>query len=324
MHQINTNILKHRINEFERRHSNLSPGQSERELIDILIPLFQADGYRLEHTSGAIGGSVDYLAYRNLPGDEIPVAAVLEYKHYRPLKKITVNDVRALVGGAVLRQYDRVILLTNADLTHAAGEELEHVLPFKFQLMNVDSLRAWARRIERAQKDDISPIVQLVIELSEALARKVAECPRYLDEIEWRDMERMLASIFDRLGFDVKLTPPAKDGGKDLILTCLELGEGKKYFVEVKHWRSGKGVGIQKVRNFVHVLATEQVDHGLYLATYGYTGDAIEALSASDRLKLKFGQEPKIISLCQTFVRAESGIWSPPKSLSEVLFEGTV
>jgi sulfur transfer protein SufE len=42
-----------------------------------------------------------------------------------------------------------------------------------------------------------------------------------LEELEWHDLERTVADIFDGLGFLVTLTPPRKDGGKDIILDQL-------------------------------------------------------------------------------------------------------
>jgi hypothetical protein len=46
-----------------------------------------------------------------------------------------------------------------------------------------------------------------------------------LDHLEWRDLERMMARVMEGLGFKVTLTPPSKDGGKDLILTFLDWDE---------------------------------------------------------------------------------------------------
>lgn len=321
---IDTDALNYRIDEFERRISSLSPSEAESELVDILGPLFEADGYKLVDAGKWPDDTVNYYAYRDMPGDECSLSTCIEYKHYQPPKKVNVNDVRTLVAGAALRQYDRAILLSNAELTRATEAELQRVLPVEFQLMNLSSLRAWAYRIERAYKSSTSAVVQAVTELSRTLARLVAKNPTYLDEIEWRDMERMLATVFEKVGFSVELTPPAKDGGRDIILTCVVSGEGKRYFVEVKHWPCGKRVGTQKLKDFVHVLAREQADQGLYIATYGYASKAIEALSESERCKVRCGQETKVVSLCNTFVRAESAIWSPPRSLPELLFEDTM
>ena len=74
-----------------------------------------------------------------------------------------------------------------------------------------------------------SKIVAAITNLSKQLARLIAHDPKGLDDLEWRDMERMLAAVFQGLGFDVTLTPSSKDGGKDLILEFIVKGEQHSY-----------------------------------------------------------------------------------------------
>jgi Restriction endonuclease len=166
-----------------------------------------------------------------------------------------------------------------------------------------------------------SQIVAAITNLSKRLAHLIASDPRGLEDLEWRDMERMLAAVFQGLGFDVTLTPSSKDGGKDLILECIVQGDKHSYVVEVKHWRSGQRVGKRYISDFINVVARENRDGGLYLATYGYSGDACEALTEVDRQSIKLGVDKKIISLCRTYIKAESGIWLAPSVLSDLLFD---
>ncbi|MEM6840506.1 MAG: restriction endonuclease [Cyanobacteria bacterium P01_C01_bin.120] len=166
-----------------------------------------------------------------------------------------------------------------------------------------------------------SQIVAAITNLSKQLARLVANDPQGLEDLEWRDMERMLAAVFQGLGFDVTLTPSSKDGGKDLVLECIAQGDKQSYVVEIKHWRSGQRVGKRYISDFVSVVARENRDGGLYLATYGYSGDALKALTEVDRQSIKLGVDKKIISLCRTYIKAESGIWLAPSVLSDLLFQ---
>lgn len=166
-----------------------------------------------------------------------------------------------------------------------------------------------------------SQIIAAITNLSKQLARLIASDPSGLQDLEWRDMERMLAEVFQGLGFDVTLTPSSKDGGKDLILECIVQGDKQSYVVEVKHWRSGQHVGKRYISDFINVVANENRDGGLYLATYGYSGNAFEALTEVDRQSIKLGVDKKIISLCRTYIKAESGIWLAPSVLSDLLFE---
>jgi hypothetical protein len=199
--------------------------------------------------------------------------------------------------------------------------EINRNFPTEIELLDLSSLKTWAARLGRKLRRTYSGILAAVVDVSKQFARLVANDPTGLDDLEWRDMERMLAAVFERLGFKVILTPGSKDRGKDLVLLCSVQGMHQSYAVEVKHWRSRKHVGKGYVSDFVKVVAKEQHDGGLFLATGGFTDDAIEALTEVQRETIKLGVDRKVIALCQTFVKAESGIWSPPSYLPELLFD---
>jgi hypothetical protein len=56
---IDAAALRQQIDLFEQRHAELSPLETERDLVHILKPLFEADGYSLAHTGGPHDGGVD-------------------------------------------------------------------------------------------------------------------------------------------------------------------------------------------------------------------------------------------------------------------------
>ena len=163
-------------------------------------------------------------------------------------------------------------------------------------------------------------IQTLFAELSRRLAEAVAADPRALDHIEWRDVERMLAEVFTGLGFEVELTPSSKDGGKDLVLTITsEVGQ-RRYFVEVKHWRSGKKVGPGVVTDFIRVVVREARNAGLLLATYGYSPAALEIVTNVEQTRVQLGSKEMIVSLCRRFVQHAGGLQVPFDHLPQVLF----
>ncbi len=168
-------------------------------------------------------------------------------------------------------------------------------------------------------RDSASLVLQAVRCMSDKLARLVSRDPSALDAIEWRDIERMLAVVFDGLGFEVELTPASKDGGKDVVLRYSHNGEERIYLVEVKHWRSGKRVGGKELTNFVHVVAREKCDGGLFLSTYGYSRDEIEVITEIDHNEIFLGEKPQIVSLCRSYMRADSGLWRSAAPLQEML-----
>jgi restriction system protein len=130
-------------------------------------------------------------------------------------------------------------------------------------------------------------------------------------------VERILAG----LGFKTILTPPSKDGGKDVIADC-ELNDGtQSYIVELKHWRSGKEVGQADVAAFVEVVAHEKRTGGLLLSTSGFAGNAFATVCEVTRQRVRCGNRNKIVSMAQRYEKVATGLWSPTLWLPEVLFE---
>lgn len=171
---------------------------------------------------------------------------------------------------------------------------------------------------------DLTEITILRRELSKKFIALIASHPGYLDGIEWRELEYLLAEVFERLGFSVTLTPSSKDKGKDIILTCRVASTARKYYVEIKHWRSGQRVGQKAMKEFLNVIINEEVSGGLYLSTYGYCSNAIESLTEIERRQLRFGAETKIVSLCRTYHKAMSGLWTPDADPEQLLYAETL
>lgn len=171
---------------------------------------------------------------------------------------------------------------------------------------------------------DRSEVQQLIQVMSQKFAEIIATNPAALDELEWRDIERLLAEVFDGIGFSIELTPPSKDGGKDIILQCVVSGKKHSYIVEVKHWRSSTKVGGSAIKDFLSIIVNENRDAGLFLSTYGYTSNAFEGISEIERHRIRFGKKEKVVSLCKTYVDSASGLVVPPDLLPTVLFNGTI
>jgi cold shock CspA family protein len=175
--------------------------------------------------------------------------------------------------------------------------------------------------------DDSDPdeVMRAAVKIfTSGMAEGIARDPEVLEKLEWRDLERLIAEVFAGLGFDVELTPGSKDGGKDVIVSYSAAnGESKSYFVEIKHWRSGRRVGIESVIEFLHVIARENKTGGILLATHGFAKNAIETITEIYRKKISFGTNEKVVGLCRNYVKASEGIWYPPEHLDKVIFEDT-
>jgi HJR/Mrr/RecB family endonuclease len=160
----------------------------------------------------------------------------------------------------------------------------------------------------------------------EIAARRLAEIiamrPESLGSIEWRDMERVIATVFAGLGFEVELTRGSNDGGID-VLAAFNTAKGRSVFlIEIKHWLAP--VGPREVKKFVHVLARSNPAGGLMLATGGFSRPAVELLTEYERSTLRLGGRKKIVTLCRHYVKASQGAWYPPLKMDEVILEDTV
>lgn len=311
-----------RIDLLSENLNELSPLEAERRIVDVLATLLAVEGYLVRRSNRTSDEGFDYFAHRDTTETQASEVIAVQYKHRRN-KPVAKSEVApALVRAFVQKDIDRLLILTNHCYTHGARSYTQIEL-VTVELLDLQSLKSWAFRIKRSLLSNFSEVVKAITDLSKKLARLIATNPDVLTQLEWRDMERMLAAVLEGFGFRVCLTPPSKDGGKDIILECIISGASKTYIVEVKHWRSGKRVGMRATTDFVRVVAKERRDGGLYLATSGYCLDAFQALTELERQHVRFGRDEKIISLCRTYVRAESGIWSAPDILTDLLFGGT-
>lgn len=79
--------------------------------------------------------------------------------------------------------------------------------------------------------------------------RRLFKQQKDLDSIRalsWREFERLIGEAFRRQGYSIAETDPGADGGVDLILRK----EGKRYYVQCKHWKA-RQIGVNVVRELM-------------------------------------------------------------------------
>lgn len=105
----------------------------------------------------------------------------------------------------------------------------------------------------------------------------------HIIQLDWEDMQRLVAGILRAMGCKTSITKAGADRGKDIEASPdgLMLTE-PRILVEVKH-RSGQ-MGSKEIRNFHSVLRGRK---GLYVSTGGFSKDAkYEAERATEQLTL--------------------------------------
>lgn len=92
-----------------------------------------------------------------------------------------------------------------------------------------------------------------------------------VNELDWDDMQQLVAGILRAMGYKTQVSPPGSDRGKDIVASPDGFGfEHPRIFVEVKH-RKGQ-MGSQEIRSFLG--GRHKDDRGLYVSTGGFTKDA--------------------------------------------------
>lgn len=313
--------LKADLERYGSDPSAFSPMEAENVVAAILGPLMGGYGYVVRRLPVNAGGAFDLVADSPEPSQYQPHSVGIEIKHYT--RPVGVDAIHRLLGAGILEGFNRVMLVSTSGYKASARAAASRELPLQIELLDIESLKTWLARIEVDSNIDRLEVNQILRVVSRRFAQLIAEDARNLDKLEWRNLEMLLAEVFEGLGFSVELTPGSKDQGKDIILECYISGNKHTYIVEVKHWRAGNRVGQSALKDFLNVIVREGRRGGLFLSTSGYCDNAFEMLTEIEREKLRVGGEEKVVSLCKTYVKADSGIWSPPELLTEVLFEGT-
>jgi hypothetical protein len=77
------------------------------------------------------------------------------------------------------------------------------------------------------------------------------------------------------------------------------------------------------VKEFILVSAQARTSGGLIIAASGFTGPTFEVLAELSQ-PIALGDIGKLGTLCRTYVRAQSGLWSAPANPFDILAENAV
>ena len=109
-------------------------------------------------------------------------------------------------------------------------------------------------------------IIQICKFFDERLIEALHKSPERLTQLSHRDFEKLVAEIFDGLGYEVELTKRTRDGGRDVI--AIRRAEvNTRFLIECKHPDKRKKIGVRPVRELLGVKA----DAGASLAILATT-----------------------------------------------------
>lgn len=179
---------------------DLPPLAAESLLGEILQPLLADGGYSIEATGARTDLGVDFLARKGRSAETDDDTIAVEYKHFRRGSSVGTSEVFRLLGAATVAGMSRAMLVTNSRFSAAARDAIRRRTPVEIELMDLDALRSWVGRLKEVPSVDINQINIIRLRLSRAFIKLIAKSPRYLDAIEWREMEYLVCEVFEGLG----------------------------------------------------------------------------------------------------------------------------
>ena len=113
-----------------------------------------------------------------------------------------------------------------------------------------------------------------VRQVSEQLVSLVAQDPRRLWGLEARQFEELVAELLEDQGYEVTLTPPSSDGGRDIFAARKETLGSFLYLVECKTYAPERAVGVEVVRSLYGIVSAENATAGIVATTSRFTKGA--------------------------------------------------
>lgn len=103
-----------------------------------------------------------------------------------------------------------------------------------------------------------------------------------------RDFEALVAALYRKIGYQVELTPPSRDGGRDVIATRAQ--PGRREVVEVECKTHSSPIGVKHVRQLCGVVEMSRASRGVLVAAGRFTRGARAEAAVDSRLELIDGE----------------------------------
>jgi len=109
------------------------------------------------------------------------------------------------------------------------------------------------------------------------LIRRIDNDPRLIYSIQPREFEKVVEQLFRDEGFDTRLTPATRDGGKDIVATKMgPNGKPVVFYIECKRKEEGNKVDVGIVRELFGVQTADGIDQACLVTSSYFTRDAID------------------------------------------------
>lgn len=227
--------------------------------------------------------------------------------------KITLTEHEAgeyEIGG---RRFDKILRFITVDAVKAgwmikskgiwsitdAGIEALKTYPKPEELYREASRLYWKWR--RSKPDKIEPEEETederdsTITFEEAEEQAWKEIQSYLDNIDPYDLQELVASLLEAMGYHVNwVAPRGKDAGLDIIAYTDPLGT-KQPRIKVQVKRRKDTIGVEELRSFLALINEEDV--GIFVTTGGFSKDATDLARQQERRRITLIDPQKLVDL---------------------------
>lgn len=118
------------------------------------------------------------------------------------------------------------------------------------------------------------------IEISERLIRQLAKTPDLMHQMSPRLFEKLIAELLIDQGCEVELTPPQKDGGRDIVAFFSSVFGRLSMIVQCKRYKRSRPVSVHILREFLFTVREhDRVNLGLIATSSYVTRDALQLCS---------------------------------------------
>lgn len=227
----------------------------------------EAESYFSHTRPGAVIVDISFDAADRFDSQNHESAGLRIIQHLKELHPATPVLGYSSMAESRIDSMPDVHLIPKAPLTHDLSEILARLIAQK----------PHSEVLYRGQSDQIiASIGPDVVFVDQQLLKYLAAHPNELHVLDPRKFEEIVAEIWHRRGFTVKLTPRTRDGGKDIYAVENSRYGDILYVIECKRYARDRPVGVEIVRALYGVTEAERATMGLVATTSYFTDPARE------------------------------------------------
>ena len=210
------------------------------------------------------------------------------------------------------RRFDKILRFATVDAVKAgwmtkmkgiwtitdAGQIALRTIPKPDEFYREASRLYWKwRRSNPVEVEPEEPSDERVatITFEEAEEQAWKEIATYLENIDPYDLQDLVASLLEAMGYHVNwVSPPGRDAGLDIVAYSDPLGT-KPPRIKVQVKRRKDSIGVEELRSFLALINEDDV--GIFVTTGGFSKDATDLARHQERRRITLINQQRLVDL---------------------------